>query len=136
MHAHCSVLGGALFHEAMEDAGGHGMILVRDVGFASTSEHSLLPFYGKCHLAYVPRDGVVLGLSKVARLAAMYARRLQSQTRFTAQLLRGFEAAVRPRGCAILVEARHLADALDMAPRVTSAAGGCFLEADGILLQV
>ena len=130
------MLGGALFHEALEGQGGHGMILVRDVGFASTSEDSLLPFHGKCHLAYVPRDGVVLGLSKVARLAAMYARRLQSQPRFTAQLLQGFEAAVRPRGCAILVEAHHLADTLNMAPRVTSAASGCFLDSGSVLLQV
>ena len=72
-------------------------MIVRDVDFASTSETSLLPFYGRCHLGYLPSHGVVLGLSKVARLVAMLAKRLQTQERFTQELINTFEAEVLPQ---------------------------------------
>ena len=72
-------------------------MIVRDIDFASTSETSLLPFYGRCHLGYLPSHGVVLGLSKVARLVAMLAKRLQTQERFTQELLNTFEAEVLPQ---------------------------------------
>jgi hypothetical protein len=73
------VLGSAFFHEPGVAAGGNGMVLVRDVDFASLSATSLLPFYGQAHVAYVPRQGTVLGLSKLARLTRLFAARLQSQ---------------------------------------------------------
>ena len=95
-----SVLGGALFHEPLVNSGCGGVVIVRDIEFASTSETDLLPFYGRCHIGYVPSKGVVLGLSKVARLARMYARRLQTQERFTKELLRAFDAHVQPQACA------------------------------------
>ncbi len=63
------------------------MVIVRDIEFASTSEATLLPFYGRCHVAYMPREGVVLGLSKLARLVKLFARQLQSQQRLTNQML-------------------------------------------------
>ena len=93
----CSVLGSALFHEPLVASGCGGVVIVRDIEFASTSEADLLPFYGRCHIGYVPSRGVVLGLSKVARLARMYARRLQTQERFTQELLQAFEAHVHPQ---------------------------------------
>ena len=93
----CSVLGSALFHEPLVASGCGGVVIVRDIEFASTSEADLLPFYGRCHIGYVPSQGVVLGLSKVARLARMYARRLQTQERFTQELLQAFEAHVHPQ---------------------------------------
>ena len=74
-----------------------GLVIVRNVDFASTSESSLLPFYGRCHIGYMPSQGIVLGLSKVARLVTMFARRLQTQERFTQELLAAFEAEVLPQ---------------------------------------
>ena len=111
------------------------MVVVQDVEFASTSEANLLPFYGRCHLAYIPRQGVVLGLSKVARLAKMYARRVQNQERFTEQLLGAFQSEVQPLGCAAIVEACHLGDC-SRESYVTSAALGCFSEQPAIFMQV
>ena len=67
---------------------------MRDIDFASTSEATLLPFYGRCHLGYLPSQGVVLGLSKVARLVTMLAKRLQTQERFTHELLAAFDSEV------------------------------------------
>ena len=75
------------------------MVLVRDIEFASTCEASLLPFHGRCHVAYVPSGGVVLGLSKFARLVALFARRLQSQQRFAEEVLAALQvrrAAAQP----------------------------------------
>lgn len=92
-----SVVSGALFHEPEIANSPGGLVIVRDVDFASTSETSLLPFYGRCHLGYLPSHGVVLGLSKVARLVAMLAKRLQTQERFTQELLDTFEAEVLPQ---------------------------------------
>eukprot|EP00798_Chlamydomonas_sp_ICE-L_P009124 gene9124-16247_t len=73
------VLGKALFHEDAVKEGGSGIVLVRDIDFSSTAETSLLPFHGRCHIAYVPTNGVVLGLSKFARLTKQCAKKLTSQ---------------------------------------------------------
>ena len=87
-----------------------GIVLVRDVEFAATSADSLLPFYGRLALAYAPGPtGVVLGLSKVARLAKLFSRRLTTQAAFTADVLAALDSSVSPAGAAILVEAVHLA---------------------------
>ncbi|KAA6420331.1 MAG: GTP cyclohydrolase I [Trebouxia sp. A1-2] len=82
-----SVLGGAIFHEPIVSEGSGSMVIVRDIEFASTSEANLLPFYGRCHVAYVPSNGVVLGLSKLARVTKLFASQLQSQQRLTSQIL-------------------------------------------------
>jgi GTP cyclohydrolase IA len=83
------------------------MVLVRDIPFASHCEHHMVPFVGKAHIAYYPTDGVV-GLSKLARLVDVYAKRLQTQETMTAQIINAMNAALSPRGVAIYVEAEHM----------------------------
>src|SRR5262245_10398032 len=83
------------------------MVLVRDIDFFSLCEHHLLPFYGKCHVAYVP-DGKLIGLSKIPRVVEIFARRLQMQERLTQQIAECLEAALEPRGVAVVTEAYHL----------------------------
>jgi GTP cyclohydrolase I len=83
------------------------MVLVKDIEVYSLCEHHLLPFFGKCHVAYIPNKKVV-GLSKIARLVNMYARRLQIQERLTSQIARAIEENLKPQGVGVIVEARHL----------------------------
>ncbi len=83
------------------------MVLVRDIPFYSHCEHHMVPFVGKAHIAYYPTDGVV-GLSKLARLVDVYARRLQTQETMTAQIINAMNNALNPRGVAIYVEAEHM----------------------------
>jgi GTP cyclohydrolase I len=83
------------------------MVLVRDIPFASHCEHHMVPFVGKAHIAYYPTDGVV-GLSKLARLVDIYARRLQTQETMTAQIIGAMNNALSPRGVAVYVEAEHM----------------------------
>jgi GTP cyclohydrolase I len=96
------ILNGAIFESDSED-----MVIVKDIELYSLCEHHLLPFIGKCHVAYLPR-GKVLGLSKVARIVDMYARRLQIQERLTKQIADAVQTAVDPRGVAVVIEAKHL----------------------------
>jgi GTP cyclohydrolase I len=97
-----NVLNNAIFEADTED-----MVIVKDIELYSLCEHHLLPFIGKCHVAYLPR-GKVLGLSKVARIVDMYGRRLQIQERLTKQIADAIQIAVQPRGVAVVVEAKHL----------------------------
>jgi len=97
-----NILNGAIFEADSED-----MVIVKDIELYSLCEHHLLPFIGKCHVAYLPR-GRVLGLSKVARIVDMYARRLQIQERLTKQIADAVQTAVDPRGVAVVIEAKHL----------------------------
>ncbi len=83
------------------------MVLVRDIPFASHCEHHMVPFIGKAHIAYYPNKGVV-GLSKLARVVDVFARRLQTQESMTAQISDTIEAALKPRGIAVLIEAEHM----------------------------
>ncbi|MFV0280145.1 MAG: GTP cyclohydrolase I FolE [Rhodoblastus sp.] len=83
------------------------MVLVRDIDFASHCEHHMVPFIGRAHVAYFPSDGVV-GLSKLARLVDMYARRFQTQEAMTAQIVDALETHLKPRGVAVYVEAEHM----------------------------
>lgn len=97
-----NILNNAIFESDTED-----MVIVKDIELYSLCEHHLLPFIGKCHVAYLPR-GKVLGLSKVARIVDMYARRLQIQERLTKQIADAINMAVNPRGVAVVIEAKHL----------------------------
>jgi GTP cyclohydrolase IA len=96
------LLNGAMFSVCYDE-----MVVVRDIELYSLCEHHLLPFFGKCHVAYIPNKKVV-GLSKIARLVNMYARRLQIQERLTNQIARTIEEKLSPQGVGVIVEARHL----------------------------
>jgi GTP cyclohydrolase IA len=96
------VLNGAIFQADTED-----MVIVKDIELYSLCEHHLLPFIGKCHVGYLPQ-GKVLGLSKVARVIDMYARRLQIQEKLTKQIADAIETATGARGVAVVIEAKHL----------------------------
>ena len=96
-----TVINGALF-EAETD----GMVIVKDIECYSLCEHHLLPFTGKVHVAYVP-DKHILGLSKVARVVDMYARRLQTQERLTQQICDALEEVLHPKGIGVIIEANH-----------------------------
>jgi GTP cyclohydrolase I len=82
------------------------MVMVKDIEFFSMCEHHLLPFFGKVHVAYLPKDKVI-GLSKIPRIVNMFARRLQLQERMTQQIAEAVESAISPRGVGVLVEAQH-----------------------------
>jgi GTP cyclohydrolase I len=97
-----SILNGALFDVRHDE-----MVIVKDIEVYSLCEHHLLPFFGKCHVAYLP-DEKVVGLSKIPRLVDMFARRLQVQERLTMQIAETILEKVRPRGVAVVVEAEHL----------------------------
>ena len=83
------------------------MIVLRDIEVYSMCEHHMLPFFGRCHIAYLPRERV-FGISKLARLVDMYARRLQLQERLTEQISRAIMEAIDARGVGVMIEARHL----------------------------
>ena len=97
-----SVLNGATFSVAYDE-----MVIVKDIEFFSLCEHHVLPFFGKAHVAYLPTKKV-LGLSKVARLVNMFARRLQIQERMTSQIAQAIEEKIAPQGVGVIIEARHL----------------------------
>ncbi len=98
----CDIIRTAMFQEAHES-----MILVRDIDFYSLCEHHMLPFFGKAHVAYIPGDAIV-GLSKVARVVDVYARRLQVQERLTDQIADAFQCSLEPAGVGVVIEAYHL----------------------------
>ena len=99
---------GAILDRVFEEVEGYDdMVLVRDIPFTSHCEHHMVPFVGKAHVAYYPSEGVV-GLSKLARLVDMYARRLQTQETMTAQIAEAIEQHLKPRGTAVYIEAEHM----------------------------
>src|SRR5690606_3252412 len=90
------------------EVGGYDdIVLVKDIPFASHCEHHMVPFVGKAHIAYLPHDGVA-GLSKLARLVEVFARRLQTQENLTAQIIDGLNETLNPRGAAVMLEAEHM----------------------------
>jgi GTP cyclohydrolase I len=97
----------AVLNNALFTVDYNEMVIVKDIDFYSLCEHHLLPFFGKCHVAYIPQ-GRVLGLSKIPRLVEIYARRLQVQERLTNQIAETLREKVRPLGVGIVVEASHL----------------------------
>lgn len=96
------ILNGAVFAEEHDE-----MITVKDIPMYSLCEHHLLPFYGHCHVAYVPREKIV-GLSKIPRLIEMFSRRLQVQERLTKQIAETLQKVLSPKGVAVVIEAEHL----------------------------
>ena len=96
------LLNGATFSVCYDE-----MVVVKDIEFFSLCEHHLLPFFGKAHVAYLPSKKVI-GLSKVARLVNMFARRLQIQERMTSQIAKAIEEKIAPQGVGVIIEARHL----------------------------
>ena len=97
----------AVLNNALFTVDYNEMVIVKNIDFYSLCEHHLLPFFGKCHVAYIPQ-GRVLGLSKIPRLVEIYARRLQVQERLTNQIAETLREKVRPLGVGIVVEASHL----------------------------
>lgn len=96
------LLNGAMFSVCYDE-----MVVVKDIEVYSMCEHHLLPFFGKCHVAYIPSKKVI-GLSKIARLVNMFARRLQIQERLTSQIASAIEQKLSPQGVGVIIEARHL----------------------------
>ena len=121
------LLNGAMFSVSYDE-----MVVVKDIELYSLCEHHLLPFFGKCHVAYIPNKKVV-GLSKVARLVNMYARRLQIQERLTSQIAHTINEELKPQGVGVIIEARHLCMVMrgvekQHSAAVTSAMLGVFRE--------
>jgi GTP cyclohydrolase I len=96
------VLNGALYSVAYDE-----MVIVKDIEVFSLCEHHLLPFFGRCHVAYIP-NGKVIGLSKIPRLVDVFARRLQVQERLTVQIAETIMEKIKPQGVGVIIEARHL----------------------------
>ena len=119
------LLNGAMFTVSYDQ-----MVLVKDIEFYSLCEHHLLPFFGKCHVAYIP-DKKVVGLSKIPRLVNMFARRLQIQERLTNQIANAIQQKINPLGVGVVIEGRHLCMAMrgvekENSQTVTSAMLGSF----------
>lgn len=96
------ILNGAVFTEHYDE-----MVIVKDIDFYSMCEHHMLPFFGKCHVAYIP-DGKIIGLSKIPRIVDMFARRLQVQERMTNEIGNIINNVLMPKGVAVVTEAQHL----------------------------
>jgi GTP cyclohydrolase I len=119
-----------ILHGALFDVDYDEMVIVKDVEMFSLCEHHMLPFFGKVHVAYIPK-GKVIGLSKIPRLVEVFARRLQVQERLTRQIADAIQDAIHPQGVGVVIEARHLCMMMrgiekQHSSTVTSAMVGCF----------
>jgi GTP cyclohydrolase I len=122
-----ALLKGALFTVSYDE-----MVIVKDVEMFSLCEHHMLPFFGKVHVAYIPK-GKVIGLSKIPRLIELFARRLQIQERLTTQIAETIQQVIEPQGVGVVIEARHLCMMMrgvekQHSAAVTSSMLGCFRE--------
>src|ERR687892_302997 len=122
----------ATVNDALFSVDYNEMVIVRDIDFYSLCEHHLLPFFGRCHVAYIPQ-GRVIGLSKIPRLVEIFSRRLQIQERLTSQIAETLREKVRPLGVAVVMEAAHLCMSMRGVEKqnsvaVTSAMLGVFRE--------
>jgi GTP cyclohydrolase I len=115
-----------------EDVHGYDdLVIVRDIPFASHCEHHMVPFTGHAQVGYYPSEEGVVGLSKLARLVDIFAKRLQTQEALTAQIISALELNLRPRGCAVMIEAEHMCMSLrgvrkEGTSTVTTRFAGCF----------
>ncbi|MDY2911857.1 MAG: GTP cyclohydrolase I FolE [Agathobacter sp.] len=114
----------------------NGLVIVKDIQFFSQCEHHMVPFYGKVHIAYIPKDEVV-GLSKLARLTECYARRLQVQERMTNQIKTAIEENLNPLGVMVVIEAEHMCMVMRGIKKIgtktiTSSMSGVFTENDAL----
>ena len=121
---------GKILRGAMFDVDYDEMVIVKDIEMFSLCEHHMLPFFGKVHVAYIPK-GKVIGLSKIPRLVEVFARRLQVQERLTRQIADTIQEAINPQGVGVVIEARHLCMMMrgiekQNSSTVTSAMVGCF----------
>ena len=121
------ILNGAMFNVCYDQ-----MVVVKDIELFSLCEHHMLPFFGKCHVAYLP-DKKVVGLSKIPRLVNMFSRRLQIQERLTNQIAQAIQNCIQPLGVGVVIEARHLCMVMrgvekQRSETVTSAMLGAFRE--------
>ena len=121
------VLGEALFESTSDE-----MVVVRNIEFYSMCEHHILPFFGRCSVAYIP-DGKVVGLSKIPRMVDVFARRLQLQERLTEEIADALMEAINPKGVAVVIHARHMCMEMRGVEKLhsstsTSALRGIFLE--------
>ncbi|MDE0018295.1 GTP cyclohydrolase I FolE [Candidatus Poribacteria bacterium] len=96
------ILNGAIFDEDYDE-----MVIVKEIEFYSLCEHHILPFWGKCHVGYLPKNQII-GLSKIPRIVDMFSRRLQVQERLTREIAEALETALDPRGVAVVMEGQHL----------------------------
>lgn len=96
-----------ILNDAIFEEDNNNMVMLRDIEFYSMCEHHLLPFFGKCHIAYIP-NGKIVGVSKMARIVDMFGRRLQVQERMTNQIADALESALQPQGVAVVAEGVHL----------------------------
>lgn len=123
------IIRGAIFDEEYQQ-----MVLVKDIDLYSTCEHHMMPFIGKCHIAYIP-NGKITGLSKIARVVETFARRLQVQERLTVQIRDCIEESLHPLGVAVVIEASHTCMQIRGVEKAnsittTSAFSGAFLNSD------
>lgn len=128
------VIHGAIFSDKTDE-----MIVVKDIAFYSLCEHHLLPFFGNCHVAYIPKTHII-GLSKIGRLVDVYARRLQVQERLTVQISETIRDELDPAGVAVVIEAQHLCMAMrgvqkSSSTMITSSMLGVFRDNEATRLE-